>query len=172
MRVRLGRTAPTTVVPADEGTGKEPSAVLAAPPAQMPVTQVEATTLPRILLVEDEPLVRIALSEEITALGFGVEDAGSATEALQKLDRAPGVIQVAIIDYNLPDRKGDALTAELRTILPELPVVIVSAYRYDMLRACFGQHEQVLFLGKPYRILELVPLLHVLGVDPAPELAH
>ena len=132
----------------------------------MQATQIEATALPRILLVEDEPLVRIALSEELTALGFDVADAGSATEALQKLDRAAGVIQVAIIDYNLPDRKGDALTAELRTILPELPVVIVSAYRHDMLRACFGQHEQVLFLGKPYRIEELVPLLHGLGVDP------
>lgn len=135
----------------------------------MPVTQTEATPLPRILLVEDETLVRLALSEELTALGFDVADAGSATEALQKLDRAAGVIQVAIIDFNLPDRKGDVLTNELRTILPELPVVIVSAYRHNMLRACFGQHEQVRFLGKPYRIEELVPLLHVLGIDPALE---
>ena len=133
----------------------------------MPVIQIAAAALPRILLVEDEPLVRIALSEELTALGFEVEDAGSATEAVQKADRSAGAIQVAIIDYNLPDRKGDALTTELRTILPELAVVIVSAYRHDMLRACFGQHEQVRFLGKPYRIQELVPLLHVLGVDPA-----
>jgi len=45
--------------------------------------------------------------------------------------------------------------------------VIVSAYRHDMLRAFFGQHEQVRFLGKPYRVQELVPLLHVLGIDPA-----
>ncbi|MBM4437122.1 MAG: hypothetical protein FJ029_07795 [Actinobacteria bacterium] len=55
----------------------------------------------------------------------------------------------------------------MRTLTPELPVVIVSAYRHDMLRAFFGQHEQVRFLGKPYRVQELVPLLHVLGIDPA-----
>src|SRR5688572_28798102 len=132
----------------------------------MPVTQPEARTLPRILLVEDEPLVRLALSEELTALGFGVEDAGSATEAIEKADASAGGIQAGIIDYNLPDRKGDALTTELRTRLPELPVVIVSAYRHEMLRAFF-QDEQVRFLGKPYRIQELVPLLHVMGIDPS-----
>jgi CheY-like chemotaxis protein len=121
---------------------------------------------PRLLIVEDEAMVRLALLEELRSLGFDVEDAGSADEAIDKVDHAAGPIQAAIIDYNLPDRKGDALTAELRALLPDLPVVIVSAYRSDMLSAFFGRDDQVRFLGKPYRIEELVPLLHVLGIDP------
>ncbi len=111
-------------------------------------------------------MVRLALLQELQALGFDVEDAGSATEALDKVDHAAGPIQAAIIDYNLPDRKGDALTAELRSMLPDLPVVIVSDYRHEMLSAFFGRDDQVRFLGKPYRVEELVPLLHVLGIDP------
>lgn len=121
---------------------------------------------PRLLIVEDETMVRLALLEELQSLGFKVEDAGSAAEAMEKVDQAPGPIQAAIIDYNLPDRKGDALTAELRALLPDLPVVIVSAYRGDMLSAFFGRDDQVRFLGKPYRVQELVPLLHMLGIDP------
>ncbi|MBM3508332.1 MAG: response regulator transcription factor [Alphaproteobacteria bacterium] len=61
-------------------------------------THAETAAVPRILLVEDEPLVRIALSEELSALGFDVEDAGSASEAMEKVDGAAGTIQAAIID--------------------------------------------------------------------------
>ena len=111
-------------------------------------------------------MLRLALLEELRSLGFHVEDAGSAEEAIDKVDHAAAPIQGAIIDYNLPDRKGDALTAELRALLPDLPVVIVSAYRSDILSAFFGRDDQVRFLGKPYRVEELVPLLHVLGIDP------
>ena len=132
----------------------------------MPTVETDGQST-RLLIVEDETLVRLALTEELQALGFIVEEAGSASEAIEKLDKAPGPIQAAVIDFNLPDRKGDALTAELRAMLPDLPVVIVSAYRHDMLRAFFGRDEQVRFLGKPYRIHELVPLLHVMGIDPA-----
>lgn len=130
------------------------------------MTASEGETSPRLLIVEDETLVRRALQEELQSLGFDVEDAASADEAIAKVDHAAGPIQAAIIDYNLPDRKGDALAAELRALLPDLPVVIVSAYRSDMLSAFFGRDDQVRFLGKPYRVQELVPLLHVLGIDP------
>jgi CheY-like chemotaxis protein len=130
------------------------------------MTASEGETSPRLLIVEDEAMVRRALLEELQSLGFDVEDAGSAEEAIAKVDHATAPIQAAIIDYNLPDRKGDALAAELRALLPDLPVVIVSAYRSDMLSAFFGRDDQVRFLGKPYRVQELVPLLHVLGIDP------
>ena len=53
---------------------------------------------PRLLIVEDETMVRLALLEELQSLGFKVEDAGSAAEAMEKVDQAAGPIQAAIID--------------------------------------------------------------------------
>ena len=62
----------------------------------------------RILLVEDEPMIRMTAVEDLEELGFRIETAGSATEAMSKL-KLIGDVEAAIIDLGLPDRKGDVL---------------------------------------------------------------
>jgi DNA-binding NarL/FixJ family response regulator len=44
----------------------------------------------------------------------------------------------AIIDIGLPDRRGDALVAEVRAINPSLPIVIASGYVEEALREGFS----------------------------------
>lgn len=58
----------------------------------------------QILLVEDEPHVRTALSRHLRAWGFEVMEAGTIEEAEAALDRR--VPAVAVIDVNLPDGTG------------------------------------------------------------------
>jgi hypothetical protein len=65
---------------------------------------------PRILVVEDEALVRMVAVELLEELGFKVEEAGSAREAVDKLRAARGQVDAAIIDLGLPDSSGPALT--------------------------------------------------------------
>jgi CheY-like chemotaxis protein len=104
----------------------------------------------RVLLVEDEALVQMLAIEHLEELGYRVETAGSATEAINKVRLINGQIDLAIVDVGLPDRKGDVLVGELRALYPHLPIVIASGYDEVDLRERFGGDDLVSFLRKPY----------------------
>ena len=104
----------------------------------------------RVLLVEDEPLVEMLAVDYLEELGYRVDSASSATEAMNKVKLNNGQIDLAIVDLGLPDRKGDVLINELRVLYPHLPIVIASGYGEAGLRERFSAFERIWFLGKPY----------------------
>jgi signal transduction histidine kinase/CheY-like chemotaxis protein len=120
----------------------------------------------RVLLVEDEPLIRIAAAEQLEALGFKVETASTAANAISKL-KLVGDVEAAIIDVGLPDRKGDVLVSEVRAIYPRMPIVIASGYAETALRNRFSGDTLVAFLGKPYTEKQLRSVLTSLNVGDA-----
>jgi len=119
---------------------------------------------PRILLVEDEVLVRMVATDQLEDLGYRVETAGSATEAMIKVKLMEGNIALAIVDIGLPDIKGDVLVGELRTRHPHLPIVVARGYDDPVWRRRFAQDANVSFIRKPYTQNDLrraLPPLHV-----------
>jgi CheY-like chemotaxis protein len=102
--------------------------------------------------------------ETLGELGFRTAEAGTAGEALERLRNGDGRIDAALIDIGLPDRKGDALAAELRAARPELPIVLASGYAGDDLRRAFADDRRVAVLGKPYARAQLEAALRSLGV--------
>jgi PAS domain S-box-containing protein len=121
----------------------------------------------RILLVEDEVLIQMLAIEYLEEAGFRVDAAGSAAEAVNKLALIPGGVDAAIVDMGLPDRKGDVLIRELRTLHPMLPVVIATGHGADTLRAFEGQ-PSFAFVQKPYTAAGLIGALRSLHVAPNP----
>ena len=119
--------------------------------------------MPTILLVEDETLVRMVTVDTLRDLGFRVEEAASASEALGKVGVLESPIEAAIIDLGLPDRRGDALAREIRERFARLPIVIASGYSESSLEG-LGSDELVGFLGKPYDSEQLTSVLGRLGV--------
>ena len=125
----------------------------------------------RILLVEDEVLIQMTAVDQLEELGFRIETAASATEAMNKLKSSIGDIDAAIIDVGLPDRKGDVLVAEVRAIYPSMPIVIASGYGEDTLRSLFRADDRIAFLSKPYiagQLRTALASLHVLDNKDAP----
>ncbi|HZA67803.1 MAG TPA: response regulator, partial [Geminicoccaceae bacterium] len=120
---------------------------------------------PRVLVVEDEALVRMATVETLSDLGFQVEQAASATEAIGKVRVLAGRIDAAIIDVGLSDRKGDALAAELRAMSAKLPIVMASGYLEQTVTARFEGDRLVAFVGKPYDREGLESALRTVGVE-------
>jgi CheY-like chemotaxis protein len=114
-------------------------------------------------LVEDEPLVQVIMAQQLEGLGFKVETAGSASQAMNKLKLLNGDIATAIIDIGLPDRSGDVLVAEMRAIYPLLPLVIASGFG-EMLRNRFPGDDRIAFLSKPYTGEQLRRVLAWLNV--------
>jgi CheY-like chemotaxis protein len=117
----------------------------------------------RILLVEDEALVRILATEYLEDAGYHVEPAVSVADALAKVRLLQGEVDAAVIDVGLPDRKGDALVSELRALYPALPIVIASGYEEAHLRERFKDDGRIAFLNKPYTQDQLVKTLKALG---------
>src|SRR4051812_2076677 len=64
----------------------------------------------KVLIVEDDPGVRRALSRLLEAIGFQVSSAGTVGEALAALDGQ----DVAVIDLHLPDALGTVLLQKIR----------------------------------------------------------
>jgi PAS domain S-box-containing protein len=118
---------------------------------------------PRILLVEDEVLIRMVATDQLEDLGYRVETAGSATEAMNKVKLMEGDLALAIVDIGLPDIKGDVLVGELRARHPALPIVVASGYDDPALRQRFAGDARVTFIRKPYTQDDLkgaLPPLH------------
>lgn len=100
-----------------------------------------------ILLVEDDPLVRMTLAEAFADAGFEVIEAGDAESAIG-LVAARDDLAVLFTDINLPGADGFALARAARQLRPMLPVVYASG-RYgepDPARALPG----AAFLAKPF----------------------
>jgi two-component system cell cycle sensor histidine kinase/response regulator CckA len=107
----------------------------------------------RILLVEDEALLRGLVARSLEARGHQVVCARSGAEALElALSDPPDLL---VTDVILPGLDGGRLTEQLRERYPELPVLLVSGYEPDALRGT-EEDGRTLFLPKPFSISRLV----------------
>ena len=80
----------------------------------------------RVLIVEDEFFIAEWVAESLSDLGFAVEIASNARDALRFLQSAS--VDVLFTDINLPGgMDGAALARQARQLLPELPVIYASA---------------------------------------------
>ena len=77
-----------------------------------------------ILLVEDEAVVREMIRGALER-EYHVLEAATYSEAL---DRLPHHIDLALIDYALPDRDGFEVLREVRNAKPSLPVILMTGY--------------------------------------------
>lgn len=82
----------------------------------------------RVLVADDHPLVRRGLRGLLLDHFPEAEivEAGDAKEAMAAV--AGGSWQLALVDINLPGRGGLDLLRDLKQLMPELPVLLVSAY--------------------------------------------
>jgi DNA-binding response OmpR family regulator len=120
----------------------------------------------RVLIVEDEMLVRMFAVDALEDVGFQVLQAGDAAEATRALNGASDVAAV-IVDMGLPDRQGDQLAGEMRAKLANLPILIASGRSERELKDRFASDERIGVLVKPYTAAMLIGALAALGV-PAP----
>ncbi|MGD1103058.1 MAG: response regulator [Terriglobia bacterium] len=79
----------------------------------------------RVLLVDDEPLVRKLISGYLVAAGYVVRVAVDGLDALGKL-RA-GLPDLIISDLNMPRMSGIELLGVVRKRFPQIPVIVISA---------------------------------------------
>ena len=130
-----GAASPVAAPAADAGRGVSPSG-----------TSEQVAGL-RILLVEDEALIRLTLAETLGDMGHETTEAGTVEEARRYI--ADGTFDVVITDLGLPDGSGSDLISELRTQFPSIAVV-VSTGSAETLNPDAPAARDVRYLRKPY----------------------
>lgn len=118
---------------------------------------------PVLLLVEDDPLMRMVVAGNLEAAGFRVEEAGSGEEARAIWTRTGGVA-AAIVDIGLPDCRGDQLASEFRASMPNLPIILATGYDEKVVAPGFVGSRYSRVLAKPYDDTALLGVLGALGV--------
>jgi CheY-like chemotaxis protein len=120
----------------------------------MPQTraEMEPRTAPaRILIVEDEPLIRFAMAEALREIGISVIEAASADEAWQYL-AAGGSVDLVFTDHRMPGSMTGAQLAARITLQYRIAVVVTSAFFDD-----WEWSEPI--LEKPYNLFEIATVL-------------
>ena len=84
----------------------------------------EGVSLATILLVDDDPLVRRALTLALERVGHQVVAAENGLDGARRARE--GEVALAIVDIHMPEMDGLELLAQLRTSAPELPVIMMS----------------------------------------------
>ena len=111
-------------------------------------------TLPiRVLVVEDETFIRMDATEMLRAAGFDILEAANADEAIQLLERTPG-IRLIFTDIDMPgSMNGLKLSAAVRDRWP--PVKIIATSGHFKIRAG-DLPEDARFIPKPYQSAQII----------------
>jgi PAS domain S-box-containing protein len=100
----------------------------------------------RILLAEDEPLVRRVARAALEREGYSVLEACDGLEAVACLRERGERVDLAVLDLSMPRMGGLEALAELRRLAPGLPVILTSGHFSDA-----APSPDADFLPKPYR---------------------
>ena len=120
----------------------------ATPAAPKAVASDPARPL-RVLLVEDEVVLRMSTTDMLEQLSCTVAGTGSGEQALELLAQGGG-FDLLVTDLGLPGISGEELAVEVRRLFPGLPVVIASGYGRSG-----GEPDGVQFISKPYSAIDL-----------------
>jgi len=111
----------------------------------------------RILLIEDEDVVRRVTCEVLRGAGFIVLAARSAAEARSVFCAQQGRIALIVSDFLLPDTNGAALSEDLKKTCPKLKRIIISGYPLVALK---NGGEPYDYLAKPFTRHSLLQKIH------------
>jgi two-component system response regulator FlrC len=88
----------------------------------------------RVLIAEDDLLMRWSLGQVLTAGGARVTEAIDGREALAAVRAVPFCFDVAVLDVHLPDSCGLGLLASVRQLSPATRVILMTAFGTSDLR--------------------------------------
>jgi DNA-binding response OmpR family regulator len=111
-------------------------------------------TSKKVLIVEDEAVLRSVIARNLTAHGYEVIEAGTTAEAIERLADVPDIV---LLDINLPDRTGWDVLRHLKREGRDIPAVIVSAVRVSPER--LAEFKPLAYLPKPFPIESLLAVV-------------
>jgi DNA-binding NtrC family response regulator len=110
----------------------------------------------RVLVVDDEPLIRWSVTETLVRQGFQVEQASDAASTMRALTTEALAFDVIVLDLRLPDMKDLSLLATIRQMQPAASIILMTAFGTDDVIARAIGLGAVAVLDKPFELDSLV----------------
>jgi two-component system, cell cycle sensor histidine kinase and response regulator CckA len=172
----LGLSTAFTIVSRHEGRIQETSEVgvgstfhVYFPASTEPLPRPRVSRIPRsrgqgrILIVDDEAIIRESAEAILTRLGFEVAQARDGAEGIRKYEEAMAEkkpFDAVIMDLTIPGGMGgQKAVGELKRIDPAARVIVSSGYSQDPVMSRFRDYGFSGVLPKPYKIVELEGVL-------------
>jgi CheY-like chemotaxis protein len=121
-----------------------------------------------ILVVDDEPLIAMALEAALEDAGFTVATAANGRQGLDRLAQVPRP-DLVLLDMMMPVMNGPAMMAAMAAdvAMQTVPVIVISSLPEETIRARAKGAAAV--MRKPYRAREVIAAINrVLAADQAP----
>ena len=107
----------------------------------------------RLLLVEDEAMVRAVAERALTRAGYIVTTANDGEEGLAEIAKG-GEFDLIVSDVVMPGMDGPAMAREIRKVKPALPVLFMSGYAEEQLRRDIDI-DNMYFIPKPFSVQQI-----------------
>ena len=112
-----------------------------------------------ILLVDDEEVVRRFAATMLADLGYTVLEAANGQQAIELFQRNASNIMLVILDLSMPVMNGEECLRRLRSIKPDVPVLLSSGFTETEAARRFQSAGAATFLQKPYTAQHLADLV-------------
>jgi two-component system, NtrC family, response regulator AtoC len=113
----------------------------------------------RVLVVDDEPLVRWSIAETLGNHGYEVAEAGDSVEAVRALTAPRSVPDIVLLDLRLPDCSDLDLLSTVRRLAPSALVILMTAFGTPEVRKEAEQLGAFRVIDKPFDLDGLESLL-------------
>jgi DNA-binding NtrC family response regulator len=110
-----------------------------------------------VLVVDDDPDMRALLTDVLSDEGYAVEQVANGAEALIRL-RTESFAAI-VLDKNMPGLSGLDLLPGLRTICPETPIIMITAFGDVATYVDAMEKGAFTYIFKPFRMEELLQVL-------------
>ncbi len=116
----------------------------------------------RVLIIDDEPEIRRNLTIGLTQADYEVVACTDGISAIHELDRSRSKgagFDYLVTDIFMPDIDGLKILKVIRSLYPELPVVVITGFGDERLKETVLAQKNTAYLDKPFEISELVAVL-------------
>jgi two-component system response regulator FlrC len=113
----------------------------------------------RVLVVDDEPLIRWSLREALADRGYDVTEASDGRTAMRALRDGSPVPDVVLLDYRLPDSRDLELFSQIKTLVPHGRVILMTAYGTPELTKNAVDRGAYRVLMKPFEVNDVAALI-------------
>jgi CheY-like chemotaxis protein len=156
-----GRGTRITVLLPVASASREPvpaaAVPLPAPPAAPAPATVEDAPPATVLVVDDDPAVCSVARRALARHGFRVLEARDGARALEVFRERQPEISAVLLDLTMPEMGGDEVLRELRSLDPQVRVVLSSGFSESDVASQLGADSASAgFLQKPYEVRTLV----------------
>jgi DNA-binding NtrC family response regulator len=114
----------------------------------------------RVLVVDDEALIRWSLAEMLSERGYVVTEADNARMALAAIQQAQEPFDVVLLDYRLPDSADLRLLEIVRRIAPTSQVIMITAHNSPELAQGAVALGAFRVINKPFEVESLAALVN------------